>query len=208
MAAADEGSTASSLRASIGAFARQHPGLLLSGGYLAATGVGMLSSWTYYSRFGVDIFAYAQLSDFLIAAFRNPLATLAILVAIPAVWFVMVSDAWFDRRFSWYKYLYVTDGLRRMSRSMSALVIYFMLYGFIFAALYSGRMEERVRGGEAPRVEVQLQTGTYQGRDATRPFTAYLFGSTATFVFLYDAASSEVTAVPVENVARINTLGS
>ena len=177
----------------------------MSGGYLAATGVGMLSSWTYYSRFGIDIFAYAQLSDFLIAAVRNPMATLAVLVAIPAVWFVMVSDAWFDRRFRWYKYLYVTGGLRRMSRSAPALAIYFALYAFIFVGLYSGRMEDRVRNGEVPRVEVQLQSGTYLGRDLSQPFSAYLFGSTGTFIFFYDLSADEVTAVPLENVARITT---
>ncbi|NNF14492.1 MAG: hypothetical protein HKN72_14785 [Gemmatimonadetes bacterium] len=203
MEGAEEGTTTPSHAASISAFAREHPGLLLSGGYLAATGVGMLSSWTYYSRFGIDIFAYAQLSDFLIAAVRNPMATLAILVAIPAVWLVMVSDAWFDRRYSWYRYLYLTDGLRRMSRSTPALVIYFILYAFIFAVLYSGRMEDRVRNGAAPRVQVQLQSGTYQGRDGSQPFAAYLLGSTASFVFLYDAGSAEVTAVPLENLARI-----
>lgn len=205
MAGAEDRGEPRSFAAVLWAFAREHPGLLLSGGYLAATGVGMLSSWTYYRRFGIDIFTYAQLSDFLIGAFRNPLATLAILVAIPAVWFVMVSDAWLDRRFGWYKYLYLTDGVRRMSRSTPALVVYFVLYGFIFAALYSGRMEARVRSGVAAEVEVQLQSGTYLGRDGTRPFRAFLAGSTATFVFLYDLGEEEVTAVPLENLALITT---
>lgn len=199
---ADAGGLAGS--GSLSAFAKDHPGLLLSGAYLAATAIGMLSSWTFYALFDIDIFAYAQLSDFLLAALRNPLASIAILVAIPFVWFVMVSDSWMDRRYTWYKYLYGTERLRRLSRSPGAWVLYFALYAFTFSALYSSRMADRVEGGGAPRVEVQLLGGDYLGRDATQTFGADLLGTTSSFVFLYDRASRRVTVVPVENVARIS----
>ncbi|MDX1493518.1 MAG: hypothetical protein R3253_05645 [Longimicrobiales bacterium] len=196
----DQRSAAARLRAA----AWEHPGVLLSGGYLAATGIGMLTSWTFYDQFGIDIFAYAQLSDFLLAAFRHPMATLATLVAIPLVYFVMVSDRWLDRRFDWYKYLYGPERLRRVSRSAPAYALYFVLYAFAFSVLYSGRMAERVREGGAPALEVQLLGGDYLGRDGTEAFQAALLGSTGSYVFLYDGPSAEVTVVPVENVARLS----
>jgi hypothetical protein len=184
-------------------FARQHPGLLLTGGYLAATAVGMLSSWTFYGRLGVNIFHYAQLSDFILVALRNPLATVAILAAFPAVWVVMKSDAWMDRRFRWYGLLYGSDRLRQWSRAPSAWALYLTLYAVAFSIVYSGRMVTRVHAGEVRFVEAQLQSGDYLGRDATTPFRSGLLGTTSAYVFLYDVASRTVTVVPLENLARL-----
>ena len=187
------------------AFVREHPGLVLSGGYLSATAIGMLSSVTYYGRFGVNIFHYAQLSDFIVAAVRNPLATAAIVAAIPAVWLIMVSDAWLDRRFGWYKWVYGPRWLRAASRSRPAWVLYFVVYAWAFTVLHSGWIESRVRAGMVPRIQVELQAGTYLGRDATQPFETALLGTTSTHAFLFDQAFGAVTVVPFENVARFTT---
>ena len=78
-----------------------------------------------------------------------------------------------------------------------------MLYGYAISQVYSTRMAEGVRVGRAPLVEVELQSGTYRGADAARAFEARLLGTTSAYVFLYDAASGEVTVVPVENLSRI-----
>ena len=184
-------------------FMREHPGLVVSAAYLAATSVGMLSSWTLYARFGIDIFQFAQLSDFILSAMRMPLASLAILLAIPAVWLIMRSDVWLTERVRWYKYLYGPPALRAASRSPGAWILYFALYAYAFSLLYSTRVEERIRAQGAPAVTVELSAGTYRGMDATRPFRTGLLGTTSTFVFLYDDDSSSVTAVPLENVASL-----
>jgi len=179
---------------------REHPALVLSAAYLSATGLGMLSSWTFYDRFGLNVFHYAQLSDFILSAVRNPLAALAILLAVPAVWTIMRTDQWMTR-FRWYNYLLGPAPLRRLSRTRGALLIYLSLYGYVFSLVYSAWMETRVRAGEVTSVEAQLQQGTYRGRDATVPFRTGLLGTTTAYVFLYDNDSGTVTVVPVENLA-------
>jgi hypothetical protein len=185
------------------AFARQHPGLVLTGGYLAATAIGMLSSWTFYSRFGINIFHYAQLSDFILVALRNPLATVAILAAFPAVWLIMKSDDLMDRRFRWYRYIYGPEKLRRLSRTPAAWALYLALYAYVFSLVYSGRLAARSRDGNVQAVEAQLQSGEYMGRDGTRPFPSTLLGTTSAYIFLYDVGSSTVTVVPLENLAKL-----
>lgn len=189
--------------AGFSAFARMHPGLVVSGAYLSATTLGMLSSWTFYGQFGLNIFHYAQLSDFILSAIRMPAATLAILFAFPAVWAVLHMDGVLIRRFRWYRFVYGPRWFRAISLSAPAILLYFGLYGFAISQVYSARMAQHVREGGAPAVEVELQSGTYQGADATRPFSSQLLGTTSSYVVLYDERSGAATVVPVENVSRI-----
>lgn len=184
-------------------FGRQHPGLFLTLGYLSATAVGMLSSWTFYRRFGVNIFHYAQLSDFILVPLRHPLAAVAILAAFPAVWLIMRTDELLDRRLRWYKYVYGPEKLRRLSRTPVAWTLYLALYAYAFSLVHSARLAAPIASGLAGSVEAQLQTGQYLGRDGTQPFASSLLGTTSAYVFFYDVSSRAVTVVPLENLARV-----
>ncbi len=184
--------------------ARQHPGLVLTGGYLAATAVGMLSSWTFYSHFGINVFHYAQVSDFILVSFRNPLAALAILAAFPVVWLIIKANDLLDRHLRWYKYIYGPRGkLRALSRTPAAWAVYIVLYAYLFSLFYSGHLAAQMQAGEVRAVEAQLQSGQYLGQDATQPFRTSVLGTTTDYVFLYDVGSGAVTIVPVENLARL-----
>lgn len=183
---------------------REHPGLVLTGSYLVVSAVGMLSSWTFYQRFGVNIFDFTQLSDFFLVPLRQPLAALAILAAAPAVWLVLKSDTFLDRRVRWYKYIYGPRWLRQLSRAPAAWLLYVVLYAYAFSLVSSAHLASRVRGGSAPVVEVQLAAGQYLGRDASTPLRATLLGTTTSFVFLYDQETSGVTVVPVENLLSVS----
>jgi hypothetical protein len=196
-----EGRTA--LAGSFTSLTREHPGIAVTSAYVAASAIGMVSSSLFYSRFGINVFHYAQLSDFVIVAVRNPWATVAILLAIPVVWFITVTDDLLVRHVRWYKYIYGWPPLRALSRSLPALALYFVLYAWAFSLLYAGHLTEQVHEGRWRRVEVQLQSGTYAGRDATRPFLATLLGATSAYVFLYDGDSERATIVPVENLGSM-----
>lgn len=180
--------------------ARQHPGLVLTGGYLAATALGMLSSWTFYSRFGINVFHYAQISDFILVPFRNPLATLAILSAVPVVWLLIKTDDLLGRHFRWYR---GPEKLRALSRTPAAWALYMTLYAYVFSVEYSGHLAAQMEAGEVRTVEAQLQSGQYLGQDATQPFRTSVLGTTTGYVFLYDVGSGVVTIVPVENLASL-----
>lgn len=183
---------------------REHPGLVLTGSYLVVSAVGMLSSWTFYQRFGLNIFDFTQLSDFFLMPLRQPLAALAILAAAPAVWFVLKSDAFLDQHVGWYKYIYGPRWLRQLSRTPAAWLLYVVLYAYAFSLVSSAHLASEVRAGSAPVVEVQLAAGLYLGRDGSSPFRATLLGTTTSFVFLYDQETRGVTVVPVENLVSVS----
>ena len=56
--------------------------------YLYVTVVGMVYSAALYGRFGINIFDYSETADFLLAAFKNPVAFLSagILAALSAAY--------------------------------------------------------------------------------------------------------------------------
>lgn len=182
---------------------REHPGLVLTGSYLIVSAVGMLSSWTFYRRFGVNVFDFTQLSDFFLMPLRQPLAALAILAAVPAVWLILKSDAFLDQHIRWYKYIYGPRALRKLSRTPAAGLLYVALYAYAFSLVSSGYLADRVRAGEATVVEVRLGSGDQPGMNASGPFRATLLGTTTSFVFLYDGSTRVVTIVPVENLASL-----
>ncbi|MEQ1855013.1 MAG: hypothetical protein ABL963_01005 [Longimicrobiales bacterium] len=181
----------------------EHLGLVLTLGYLGVTSVGMVSAWALYARFDVNIFHFAQIGDFLLAATAWPLASLSAVLAIAAVAVVARIDRYSDR-YRWYRMLYLdSDRVRRVMRSRSAWVLYTVLYLWLAADLHADWYEGRLRSGSGSAVTVQLQSGTYHGRDASAPFAATFVGATTAYVFLYDRPTGEVTVVPVENVASL-----
>jgi hypothetical protein len=58
-------------------FLLANPTVVLSLLYLYVTGVGMLYSAVLYGRFGINVFDYSEIGDFLLAAFKNPVAFLS-----------------------------------------------------------------------------------------------------------------------------------
>ena len=49
---------------------------IASMGYLDVTYVGMIQSWKYFDAFGINVFEFAELNDFLLSAFREPMSFL------------------------------------------------------------------------------------------------------------------------------------
>ena len=188
---------------SLARVAREHPGFAVSMAYFAASAVGMLSSVSFYGYFGINVFHYAQLSDFILVAIRNPAATLAILLSVPVVWTLSALDRWLGTRFRWYRLTWGLEWLRRLGHTPAAMVLYFLAYAWLFAELHSERLYQAVESGDWPSAEVQFQSGTYLGRDATMPFEALVLGATSTAIFLYDADTDRATVVPLENVAAL-----
>ena len=54
------------------ALLREHPALLVSVVYVAASTIGMAYSWAFLRHFGINIFNYAQIGDFLLASLKEP----------------------------------------------------------------------------------------------------------------------------------------
>ena len=67
----------------IGEFLRDHWPWVASLIYVYVTYVGMVQSYLYYGQHGINIFDFAELNDFLLAAFREPQSLIVLLLVLP-----------------------------------------------------------------------------------------------------------------------------
>lgn len=175
----------------LGALLREHPALLVSATYLLASSVGMFYSWAFLSYFNINVFNYAQISDFLLASLKEPLTWALVFLALSLV----IMDNATSRRFgrkersrwvSWYG-----SPRYRFFNNFAAVVIVLM---FIFAWAY--RQAGNIQDGDGKIVEVLLA-------DSSLTQDAVLLSTTGQFVFLLDTETNEVAIHPFENVQSI-----
>jgi hypothetical protein len=62
-------------------FFREHPTFFLTLMYVNLTGIGILYSLIFYRQFGINIFDFAEIGDFLLAAFKASAVTFSAVLA-------------------------------------------------------------------------------------------------------------------------------
>ena len=171
---------------------REHPALIVSAFYVAASTIGMFYSWAYLRQFGINVFNYAQLSDFLLASLKEPFTWAMVFVAAALVW----ADNACSRRvgarnpgkwIGWYgspKY--------RMLNNFVAIIVILILIFF-----YADVRSRSTMAGDAKQVEVRLA-------DSNKVQSTVLLGTTGQFVFLFDTESERVDIHPIESIYSIS----
>ena len=171
---------------------REHPALLVSALYVAASVVGMFWSWAYLRAFGINVFNYAQVTDFLIASLKEPFTWVLVVLAIVMVkadnaYSMRVEKRGKTRWFRWYgspHYRFINN------IGVVALIGVFI---FVYATLEAD--ETKAEGGRV--VDVTFESGGV-------PRTATLLGTTGQFLFLYDPMTERVDIHPFENVHAVS----
>jgi hypothetical protein len=171
---------------------RRHPALLVSAFYVAASFIGMFYSWAYLRRFGINVFNYAQLSDFLLASLKEPFIWTLVVFATVLIHLDNASSRRFERRgpskwFGWYG-----SPRYRMANNVGAFFL-ILVFLYTFATL----QVRETRGGNAKQVDVIFADG-----DAMQ--TSALLGTTGQFIFLYDADAERVNIHPIESIHSIS----
>jgi hypothetical protein len=171
---------------------REHPALLVSVFYVAAAFVGMFYSWVYLRVFGINVFNYAQLSDFLLASLKEPFTWALVGLSVILMMLDNASSRRAERKnlnkfFRWYgspRYRFVNN--------FAAIT---MVLIFIFS--YASNQARHTREGEAKQVDVTFADG-----GASQ--TSALLGTTGQFVFLYDVGADRVVIHPIESIHSIS----
>lgn len=171
---------------------RDHPALLVSAFYVAASSIGMFYSWAYLRYFGINVFNYAQLSDFLLASLKEPFTWALVAFAAALVMLDNASSRRAGRRnlskwFRWY-------GSRRYRYVNNFAAILMVV---IFISAYAAYQARHTREGDAKQVDVTFADG-----GASK--TSALLGTTGQFVLLYDADAERVDIHPIESIHSIS----
>ena len=171
---------------------REHPALLVSAFYVAASVIGMFYSWAYLRRFGINVFNYAQISDFLLASLKEPFTWALVAFAVALVLVDNASSRRVERRqpgkwLAWYG----TPRYRFINNFVVVWVVLTLIY--LYADWQAGNTKE----GDGKQVNVSFEAGS-SARSAT------LLGTTGQFVFLFDTASERVDIHPIESIYSIS----
>ncbi len=204
----DEGKTNQSGRrnTSLVATLREHPGLLLTVLYLIASMIGLAFSWSLFSQFNINIFSYAEVTDFLMAALREPLTIPLTASAVLVAWALQAMARWEIRWFAKHSPRYkITRGYRTLSKKMydSGWIgpFAFIAYAYLFLAMYGDWKSEQIKMGKGDFVEVYLASGDTPDRLGNG--RTLLLGATNKYIFVYHLDTHSTDAVPNENIAWI-----
>lgn len=190
---------------------RREPVLFVTLGYLFVSFIGLWANYWFYGRFGIPVLEYMQASDFLVAGVRQPGYALvlagAVLLALLVSWPERYRRARPDRvaalRQRWWGRVLFHNPAGRFLRMAPETGLVFGSFWILIWALFAyvqGQADDVGRGG-GHGVRVTLAGGRAPMAGDTR-----LLGTTAGFVFLYWPSDRRAEAVPVESIARIETL--
>ena len=179
-------------RGRISSLFNEHPALILTVIYVAASTVGMVYSWSYLRHFGINVFNYAQIGDFLLASLKEPFTWLLVILAIILILIDNASSRRYQSkgRLKWMRWYG-----SKTYRNVNYLVLICLILLFLHA--YALEQANRTLAGKGEVVEVLLTDGSPK-RLAT------LLGTTGQFIFLYDPAARRVDIHPNENVQTIS----
>ena len=63
----------------------EHPAFFASGLYFAASLIGLVYSWAFLRAFGINVFRYAEISDFFLASLKEPFTWVLTVLAVTLV---------------------------------------------------------------------------------------------------------------------------
>jgi hypothetical protein len=181
----------------------EHLALALTLAYLFLAAVGMLHRGFVLLYFRINLLDYAEPSDLLLAALRDPLIVLVCIAPIPLVALYFRGAAWLRNRYP--NNFWATGGARgrefQRKHRDKLYVVTVILWALAFSLQYAGKVARDLRAGTGRRVQVDLISGSVRAPGDT--LWPLLLGTTQKYVFLYDNARELTTVVPVDNVAQL-----
>jgi hypothetical protein len=196
----------------LGARLRHEPALAATFGYVFLVLLGGTNRALYFRRLGINIFDYAEPSDFFIAVFRDPVpigyGALGMLIPI-----VIMAIA---RKYGWG----VAFWKRRRSLGLTLdaqvearlgplglMAYYAVLLLFLFgmfaddAAIASARA---IREGRGEQITiVPTAAGAFPGVTEPGPIRTEFVAQTRSWLFVYQAKDKQIVAIPTQNLASI-----
>jgi hypothetical protein len=199
-----ENSEIDGLPAKILRFILREPSLALTISYLVLIIVGMFFSYAYYLRWGIDVFQYATISDFILAPFKDTIVLLFAIISILLSWLVFEFSKKMDQRFPKLSRI-LWFGVKPGSSTyhnfyFSSLVFGFLYYLWLSSELFAewkfGRM---LKSKENYAVEVLFHSQPEKG------WVRFIqIGQLENFSLLAYPENNIVMVVPLEgNVAAI-----
>jgi hypothetical protein len=156
--------------------------------YVYSTGIGIVYSYLIYSKFGINIFDYSEIGDFLLAAIKYP----GILLWLAFQLFVSPLVMWFFLRQVSANGTEEPAAIRARELVFGILVIIVLLstVGYVFVSA-SNVAADTKKPNEPSPITVRYLSGS---ADEVTESDLRLIGATQKVVFFYDAGDKRKQA--------------
>jgi len=161
--------------------------------YLFAIGVGMLFTYQKYSQFGINIFDYADVFDFLIAPFADFTILAFTLGSLAIAYAIFIFDFWWSNSHS-KSYSIVNFGINK--KSWYQLYRYFLFLGMLVLYLYISSGYYGKMSGK--KVKAQPKTSLRFSDNETKH--GVIIGKTKEIVFFIE--DDNVSAIPITALVK------
>jgi hypothetical protein len=179
----------------------------LTVGYLVLIIIGMLFNGLYYLLWRINIFDYSDISDFLLAPFRDlfilifTVASIAIIYFLtwidekmqekyPKIYYLMALGYSEERRKDWYSF-----------KSMAFLsIFYVVIAAFMYASFQFKSLRRQLHSSD---VTIHTKENQFAPSD-----TVIYLGKTNTYFFVYVRNKKERVIIPAQEVARVSIMKS
>jgi hypothetical protein len=192
---------------------KREPILFVTLTYVLISFIGIWANYWFYRRFDLPILEYMQGSDYLVAGLREPAYLWMFAAALLFAWLVTWPERWRRRhperaealRRHWWgrvflpgKSLWWTWGSMAPETGLVFGTFWVMIW--LLYALVLGKANA-IHGGEGQPLRLTLA-------GATQPLAgeARLLGTSSAFIFLYWPEGRRAEALPIESVARIESM--
>jgi len=177
--------------------------------YIYVTIIGMVQSWYQFKEFGINIIEFAEINDFLLAAFREPRSFIAVL-GIMAYAGVSIAVSHFKNKFfssSWMKaFAFLSIGL----------IAPYVAILFLHGTFDSKSLKDQFIQNDARTVDVLFRVSkeseNEKGIDKGWMKQLILVGTTDKYVFFYkkpnekQGSPGETFAAPLNNILMISCI--
>lgn len=161
--------------------------------YLFLVGMGMLFKHQKFSEFGINVFQYADIFDFLIAPFQDYVIILFTMASLTFIYLLFKLDSYWERKCPRMYYLF-SLGLSRKSwhRAYKLLTFTIALIAYLyFAADFYGRLFHSTINGKEKYTIHYTDDKTISGK---------LIGKTNNVIFIWD--NKKVKILPITDSIR------
>jgi len=169
--------------------------LVLTLAYLMAIGVGMLFNYHKYEAFGINIFDYSSIFDFLIAPFADFKIVVFTVVTLCLTYLLFKGDAYWKKKFpnSYSKSIFNLEQYSWYRNLRHIMYFVIFIWYLVMAAQYYGRSSYKNTLIQEP---VKIE---YAGGEVLE---GIMIGKTSDMLFMY--SDKEVKAIPIS--ANLKTI--
>ena len=164
----------------------------------------MVYEFLFFQEFDLQIFDFADPSDFLLVAVRQPILLLFTLLSLLTLQRASRNHARRLKRSEKYRRFHLWLRSRKWWRffESASYVLILVGYFFTFCAIYAQQKAASIRNGNGRLVQIELNSEAGAAvKTASGDYA--LLGTTTRYLILYNISTKRPEILPINNLARM-----